>query len=86
MFTLKRPNDLVALLKQEELSQNVSRFLDEMIQRKIKMDQKWSNMNSVPEVEHELMSTDEDCIEAKNSVEDGDLYMNVIDYGSETLM
>nr|XP_014281051.1 tetratricopeptide repeat protein 17 isoform X2 [Halyomorpha halys] len=56
-----------------------------MIQRKINMDQKWSRINSAPEVEHELMSTDSDCIKAKNSDDDVNLYMNIVDYASDKI-
>lgn len=86
VFRLKRPYDLVAFLKQEELATNVSKYLDEMIQRKINMDQKWSRINTALEVEHELMSTDTDCVKAKNSDDNVDLYMNIFDYASDKIM
>lgn len=86
VFLLKRPYDLVAFLKQEELATNVSKYLDEMIQRKINMDQQWSKINIAPEVEHELMSTDTDCVKAKNSDDDVDLYMNIFDYASDRIV
>lgn len=82
MFRLNRPYDLIEFLKQEERAQNVVKLYEDMIRKKIVLDNQWATLSSATELEKNLFS-DDDCTAAREELLDFDSDTIFYEYASE---
>ncbi|XP_073998255.1 tetratricopeptide repeat protein 17 isoform X2 [Rhodnius prolixus] len=82
VFRLNRPYDLIEFLKQEERAQNVVKLYEDMVRKKIVLDNQWATLSSATELEKNLFS-DDDCTAAREELLDFDSDTIFYEYASE---
>ncbi|KAF5282200.1 hypothetical protein FQR65_LT02897 [Abscondita terminalis] len=84
-FHLRRPYDLIALLDQETRRIDITTLYKDLITRKNVIDQKWSGLEGVSDLEARIYSQDPDCFKAGKLLSEIDLYSSIGSNGSSRI-
>ncbi|XP_066252360.1 tetratricopeptide repeat protein 17 [Euwallacea similis] len=82
-FDLRKPDDLLALLDQENRKNDINDLYEELLTRKNAIEKKWLNIEKNSNVGSKVTSEDVDCIAADTLFSDLDLYNNIAINGTE---
>ncbi|KAF5282029.1 hypothetical protein FQA39_LY00553 [Lamprigera yunnana] len=82
-FHLRRPYDLIALLDQETRRIDITTLYKDLVDRKNIIDQKWSGLEGVSDLEARIYSQDPDCFKAGKLLSEIDLYSSIGSNGSD---
>ncbi|XP_050299083.1 tetratricopeptide repeat protein 17-like isoform X2 [Anthonomus grandis grandis] len=82
-FDLRKPDDLLALLDQENRKNDISELYEDLVSRKTAIEKKWCDIEENSNIGSRVNFEDADCLAAEKLFSELDLYNNMAINGTE---